>query len=155
MKKIIVIIAIMIIIMLIPISIRRLKDGGSVEYKAILYKITKIHRLNEQSEDGYERGWVINILGIQVYNKTNIEINSGKEVLEVKVVDIGKDSMLVEVTKDTEGFTKGNQVSVNISKIKTNIKKKINIDSQIKITFNGNVNVSYPPQICADKIELK
>ena len=48
-KKIILIIAIIIfILMLIPIPIR-LKDGGSIEYKSILYKYTKIHRLNEKS----------------------------------------------------------------------------------------------------------
>lgn len=68
-KKVTTILAILIIIMLTPIPMR-LKDGGSVEYKAILYKITRIHRLNEQYEGGYENGWNISILGMQVYNKT-------------------------------------------------------------------------------------
>ena len=51
--------------MLIPVPIR-LKDGGSVEYKAILYKYTKIHRLSEISLSGYEDGWELSILGIYV-----------------------------------------------------------------------------------------
>ncbi|NLZ74887.1 MAG: hypothetical protein GX914_00110 [Erysipelotrichia bacterium] len=68
-KKVIRILAILIIMMLIPIPMR-LKDGGSVEYKAVLYKITRIHRLNEQYEGGYENGWKVIILGMQVYNKT-------------------------------------------------------------------------------------
>ena len=52
MKKkniILIVIIIIFIIMLIPIPVR-LKDGGSVEYRAILYKYTKIHRLNEKSQ---------------------------------------------------------------------------------------------------------
>lgn len=58
--------------MIIPIPLK-LKDGGSIEYKAMLYSITKIHRLNHQSSVGYEDGWKIEILGIQVYNEVNIE----------------------------------------------------------------------------------
>ena len=65
-KNIIIIIALVIfVLMLIPIPIK-LKDGGSVEYKAILYKYTKIHRLSEKSSTGYEDGWELNILWIQV-----------------------------------------------------------------------------------------
>ena len=44
-KKVIRIVAIIIfILMLIPISMK-LKDGDSKEYKDLLYKITKVHRL--------------------------------------------------------------------------------------------------------------
>ena len=45
-KTILFIILGIILLMLIPIP-NRIKDGGSIEYKAILYKITKVHRLNE------------------------------------------------------------------------------------------------------------
>ena len=70
-KKIIIIVAIVIfIIMLIPIK-DRLYDGGSTEYKAILYKYTKIHRLSEKSYTGYEDGWELRILGIQVGGEIN------------------------------------------------------------------------------------
>ena len=58
---------------MIPIPVK-IKDGGSVEYKAILYKYTKIHRLNEQSSTGYEDGWELKILGIKVGGKTNDHI---------------------------------------------------------------------------------
>ncbi|NMA51295.1 MAG: DUF3221 domain-containing protein [Mollicutes bacterium] len=153
MKKKVIIILILIIITLIPIPMR-LKDGGSMEYKAILYKIIKVHKLNEQYQGGYEKGWKINILGIQVYNKTDIKLKSDEVILEAKIVDINNDGMLVEVTKDTKGFGKGNHVSVNISEININIKENLNIDFQIKITFNGSVNESYPPQIDAEKIDI-
>ena len=55
-KKIrIIILVVLIIILLIPIP-NRLKDGGSIEYKTLFYKYTKIHRLNEKSSTGYEDG---------------------------------------------------------------------------------------------------
>ena len=70
-KKIIIIVAIVIfIIMLIPIK-DRLWDGGSIVYKAILYKYTKIHRISYTSSTGYEDGWELRILGKQVGGKIN------------------------------------------------------------------------------------
>lgn len=82
-KNIILIVAIVIfILMLIPIPVR-LKDGGSVEYKAILYKYTKIHRLNEKSSTGYEDGWELRILGIQVGGKINTYVEAEQQMKEI------------------------------------------------------------------------
>ncbi len=44
-KKINFIVVIILILALIPIPMK-LKDGGSVEYKAILYEVTKYHTDN-------------------------------------------------------------------------------------------------------------
>lgn len=75
-KKIIVTtIILLFILMLIPIPMK-LKDGGSTEYKAILYNVTKVHRINTQSSTGYETGWKIKILGFQIYNKVNIDVKT-------------------------------------------------------------------------------
>ncbi|MEG1782860.1 MAG: hypothetical protein RR253_06395, partial [Oscillospiraceae bacterium] len=55
-KKIITaIIVVIALISLIPIP-RRLKDGGTVEYKALLYKISRVHSLTlmEEMEKGKE-----------------------------------------------------------------------------------------------------
>ena len=81
-KNIILIIFIIFILMLIPIPIR-LKDGGSVEYKAILYKYTKIHRLSEKSSKGYEDGWELKILGIQVDKRINTYVEVKKQMSEI------------------------------------------------------------------------
>lgn len=70
----IVIIIILIIVLLIPIP-NRLKDGGSIEYKTLFYKYTKIHRLNEKSSTGYEDGWELKILGKRVGGVTNIQVS--------------------------------------------------------------------------------
>ena len=45
-KKIILLIVIVLIILLIPFK-NKFKDGGSIQYKAIIYDITKVHRISE------------------------------------------------------------------------------------------------------------
>lgn len=95
-KKIIIIVAIVIfILMLIPIP-NRIKDGGSIEYKAILYKYTKIHRLNEKSSTGFEDGWELKILGIHVGGETDVYVTA-----EHKINIRSNDKM---ITANTGGF---------------------------------------------------
>ena len=89
-KIIIIVIVALVILMLIPIPMK-LKDGGSTEYKAFLYKVTKVHRLNMQSSTGYEDGWEIHILGFQVYSKVDIYL---------KALNIGEESLIESKTKD-------------------------------------------------------
>ena len=71
-KVIIFIIIIVILILLFPIPMH-LKDGGSVEYKALLYTITKYHKLapiEEGKDVKYIDGIGIEILGKEIYNNT-------------------------------------------------------------------------------------
>ena len=77
MKKIIIaLVVIILLVLLFPIR-NQLKDGGTVEYKALIYKISKVKRLTieEKEEDlkikKYEQGIIIEILGFEVYN--NVE----------------------------------------------------------------------------------
>ena len=58
---------ILALVLLIPVPLR-LKDGGSVEYRAVLYSVTDVHRLAPELESGYLEGTVIEILGIEVFN---------------------------------------------------------------------------------------
>ena len=59
------------VVLLIPIP-SRLKDGGTVEYKALVYRVLKVHRLAPiESGKEYEEGIIIKVLGIEVYN--NVE----------------------------------------------------------------------------------
>lgn len=71
--------------MLIPIP-NYLKDGGTIEYNAILYKVSKVKRFNFDSADGYERGLIIEILGYEVYN--NVDSKPLKFKFEIKKTDI-------------------------------------------------------------------
>lgn len=69
MKKIIIaIIIIVLLIVLVPVP-RYLNDGGTIEYKALTYKISRVHRLNASSLTGYEDGIIIEILGAKIYEK--------------------------------------------------------------------------------------
>lgn len=63
-----IIIVILILILLIPIPVR-LKDGGSVKYRAILYSVTDVKMLNPDidSDKTYLEGTTIEILGMEIY----------------------------------------------------------------------------------------
>lgn len=93
-KKIIIIVAVMIfILILIPIPTRW--KNGVTEYKAILYKYTKVHTPSDISFTGYEDGWELKILGIRVcgninaderlkHNESTEQKNAGSILMEVK-----------------------------------------------------------------------
>ncbi len=69
-KKIIIGICVLLAIAcLIPIRMY-LDDGGTVVYKAILYQVDDVHRINTEdtSEDEYLEGTVVRVLGVEVYN---------------------------------------------------------------------------------------
>lgn len=76
MKKKVIILAIVIISIILLFPIRtQLKDGGTVEYKAVLYKVSKVKRLisiEEMEREGkikeYDQGIIIEILGFEIYN---------------------------------------------------------------------------------------
>lgn len=76
-KMLIVLIIAITLILVFPIRLQ-LKDGGTVEYKALLYKVSKVHKLiliEEMEKEGkvkeYDDGIVIEILGFEVFN--NVE----------------------------------------------------------------------------------
>lgn len=82
-KIIIAMIFVILLILLIPIPMH-LKDGGTVEYKALTYKISKVHRLNNDSESGYVDGLIIDIFGKQIYNSVPINVKVFDENKETK-----------------------------------------------------------------------
>ena len=69
-----ILVGIILIVLMFPIR-HQLKDGRTVEYKALLYKVSKVHSLisiEEMKEEGkvkeYDEGIVINILGFEIIN---------------------------------------------------------------------------------------
>lgn len=46
----------------------RLRDGGSIRFKALLYEVTIYHKLDYETESGYVNGIGIEILGARVLN---------------------------------------------------------------------------------------
>ncbi len=76
MKKHITVIITILIILVIMFPIRtQLKDGGTVEYKSLTYKISKVKRLISEEEaekegkvQNYDRGIIVELFGFEIYN---------------------------------------------------------------------------------------
>lgn len=64
-KKILIVIGVLLLVLLFPMEYR-LRDGGTREYKSLVYKVTKLNRV--MGDNTYEKGWIIEIFGIEVYN---------------------------------------------------------------------------------------
>lgn len=65
------VVAFVLLLLLIPIR-KNYKDGGSVGYKAALYEVIKLHKLDGNDETNlYIEGIEIKILGMTVYRDTN------------------------------------------------------------------------------------
>ncbi len=88
-KKIVIgIVVFVVLVLLVPIRLQ-MKDGGSVQYKAVLYTVTKYHQITMEMDDedeeivdsGHLVGWGVEVLGIEIFN--NVEYvsdnNSEKE----------------------------------------------------------------------------
>ena len=77
MKKKVIIIVVILFVLLFPIRLQ-LRDGGTVEYKALLYKVSKVNKLisiEEMEAEGkiknYDKGIIIEVLGFEIFN--NVE----------------------------------------------------------------------------------
>lgn len=77
-KKVIIVLGALLLLILLFPTRHQLKDGGSVQYKAMTYEITKVHSLileNEMNKEEkikpYNHGYIIKILGFEIYN--NVE----------------------------------------------------------------------------------
>lgn len=96
-KNIIAIVAIVIfVLMLIPIPTHW--KNGITEYKAILYKYTKVHTPSDISFTGYDDGWELKILGIRVGGNVNVDERL-KHNENSEQTTVG--SILMEVKEDT------------------------------------------------------
>ena len=136
-KKIIIVAIILFIIMIIPFSIKRFKDGGSVEYRAILYKYTKIHRLNELSQTGYEDGWDLEILGFHIGGKINTNITNEHIIsirLNNKIIEANTGSFCYENNTYSSCIDKSDFQKFRYDIIPSNCNDKLYIDN-----LNGSI----------------
>ena len=92
-KKIITMVVIIIaIILLFPLPMR-LKDGGSIEFKALLYTVTKYHKLSGNPNQMYIDGLGIEILGMEIYNsakeqENELEKEQNKDTSRTKISNV-------------------------------------------------------------------
>ena len=100
-KKIIIIVLILLLIILvIPVKLHH-KDGGTIEYKSLTYKIIKWHRLDEYYDNGYMQA----TMGCRTYLMSNINGEPGTKgrgniaPITIKLPRIG-----IEANKDIDKF---------------------------------------------------
>ena len=95
----IVIIIIIALLLLCPIPMR-LKDGGSIRFQALLYSITKYHKLDHSTENGYVDGIGIEILGVEIFNNTDKKSETFTTVEErIKLEDLKIKEEGIDTTK--------------------------------------------------------
>lgn len=57
-----------LLVLFVP-RVTYLKDGGSREYIALTYSVTKLHKMNSvESNEIFTTGTIIKIFGVEVYN---------------------------------------------------------------------------------------
>lgn len=103
-KLIIGIIICIFIVLLFPIRVP-LKDGGTIIYKSLIYKITKYHRLDNAYEHGYLEGIEIRVLGIPIYKKTNATIDYAYTIDTVKAKNCHREPKLYYEMADKNIYT--------------------------------------------------
>lgn len=158
-KIIIVVIVIALLVLLFPIRLQ-LNDGGSVEYKALLYSITKVHRLNTESTTGYEEGIEIKTLGMKIYDnvkyeKQDVDINSENNEQSSffgKVIEANEKRIIVEPNENEEIRKSGDKVYVGLGEYTDAL---YTVGTNVKITYKGAVMTTYPLQVEITKIEVK
>lgn len=68
-KKLLCVILVLIVLLCLIPHKRFLEDGGSVEYKAILYSVTDVREIGGDGiNDEYQEGIRVKILGIKVFD---------------------------------------------------------------------------------------
>ena len=95
-KKIVIgIVVFVILVLLVPIRLQ-MKDGGSVQYKAVLYSVTKYHQITMKEgseedgivESGYRVGWGVEVLGLEIFN--NVKYVSDRDSIGGEQTDFLK-----------------------------------------------------------------
>lgn len=159
-KVLIVIIIIIALVLLFPIPIR-LKDGGSVRFQALLYSVTKYHRLDHSTENGYIDGIGIDILGVEVLNtmdKSNIKKSNGKLLFETQtynsfvgtVLEETTTYMIVEPNEDEEERKSADKIRINYGI--DHIDYLYGIGRKVIINYTGYIQETYPAQIDTNNI---
>lgn len=165
MKKriILLVIIVILLILLFPIPLH-LKDGGSVEFRALLYTITKYHKLapvkeNEQSE--YIEGIGIEILGTEVYNNIKEkDINNEKKENNQQtqtvnsfvgtVLEETTTYMVVEPNEDEVERKSADKIRINYGT--DHIDYLYGIGRKVIINYTGYIKETYPAQIDTNDI---
>lgn len=173
MKKriILIVIIVMFLILLIPIPFH-LNDGGSIEYRALLYTITKYHKLApEGSNKEYIDGIGVKILDIEVYNNIDKADDKSKEDKTEKqneqnptgttqtqnsfvgtVLEETTTYMIVEPNEDEEERKSADKIKINYGT--DHIDYLFGVGRKVIINYSGYIKETYLAQIDSNDILL-
>lgn len=71
-KRLIIALCVMVMVVLFVPRVAILKDGGSKEFTALTYRITKVHSMNPvEAEEEFTTGTIVEIFGREVYNSVD------------------------------------------------------------------------------------
>ncbi|MGN1270181.1 MAG: DUF3221 domain-containing protein [Clostridia bacterium] len=155
MKKkniLIITIIVLLVILLFPIPMK-LKDGGSIEFKALLYSVTKYHKLTPaNAEKEYIDGIGIKILGMEIINTTNKYDTEYTEYSSFvgTVLEETTKYMIVEPNEDEEERKSSDKIVVNYGT--DHIDYLYGVGRKVIINYSGGIMESYPAQINTDNI---
>jgi ribosomal protein S17 len=90
------------------------------------------------------------------YIKDNemIEFKESIEIFEAEIVETKEDYMIVKVLKECKSFKKDDKVRMQITRPTSGINDFYVVGNKVRITFNGLIEDTNPPQIGVNKIEL-
>jgi len=91
---------------------------------------------------------------LSVKDQVNSYYSNARYTFKAKIVETYDKNIIVEAIDNTKYFNIGDKVSVSINKFVNGINDYFVKENIIEITFNGNVNESYPPQINAISTSL-
>ena len=165
-KIILVVVIVILLILLFPIPFR-LKDGGSIQFRALLYTITKYHQLapiDDNMNNKYIDGIEIEILGMEIYNNTKervIECNddeqsqtsTNQQVHNSFVGTILEETttyMIVEPNEDEVERKSADKIVINYGT--DHIDYLYGVGREVIINYTGDIMESYPAQINTDNI---
>ena len=104
-KKVVFIVSLVVLLVLLFPVPNRLKDGGSVEYKSVLYKITDVKKINFDSRTGYEEGVIVEVLNKEVFNNVCCDDSVIVEDIDGVTMKVSKESLtntrLTVIIEDT------------------------------------------------------
>lgn len=92
---------------------------------------------------------------LKIIDDYDVTISDDKEYTFIgTIIEAFDDSIIVEPGEDTIERKSSDKISMGIERPTSGIIDFYVVGNKVKITYNGNINESYPAQISAIKIEL-
>lgn len=140
-------ISLFLIILLLPIP-HKLKDGGTIEYTAILYKVSDVHSFAAVEQKlGCNEGIIIEVLGLKIFDNVRFVSNQtdSKFYLEAIVLTVSNNYATVIPYEKDVSPDYNNQIVLSLENIK--LQRELRCGDIVRVVYDGLILESYPAQI--------